>query len=182
MLRKDLSGTAAIEESGGYQYCWAGSEEIQYINNHSEATSPTAYERRAQRGDSCLCLKKGDEIIGYHWMAWSSACIFCGFGKGSEIVFFPLREDQVFTYDLYVYKAHRRSGAATAFRGLLWEMLKQKGIREIYTLIDPDNRIALKLNLGLGYKPVHMVYQFRIRQWAHTRYGPLDKEIHEMLT
>jgi len=174
MMRKTISVNVGVVVPDDFQYAWAGAKEIRFMDAHPEATSSTAYERRIQRGDSCLCLKKNGELVGYHWIAWRSGCLYCGFSSKHEITFLPLQQYQAFTYDLYVYEAYRGRGLGTLFRKLMLEVLRRKGIKEVLTLIDPENQVSLRLSLSFGYEPLCMAYSFRIRQWSTMLFGPQD--------
>jgi GNAT superfamily N-acetyltransferase len=162
----------------GLQSIWAGAREIEYMDKHPEATSPRAYARRAARGDMCLCLKQGEEIIGYQWVAKKSACLFCGFSSRYELLFFPLRADQVFMYDAYVYRARQRQGYGTLIRKLIYKEMQKQGVREQYALVALDNIPALKITLALGDEPWSMAYGIRIRNWSKMILGPRpDKQL-----
>lgn len=155
----------------GLRSVWAGAQEIEYMDKHPEATSRRAYARRAARGDSCLCLKRGEEIIAYQWVARKSACLFCGFGTGYELLFFPFRSDQVFMYDAYVYRAHQRQGYGTLLRKLIYKEMQKQGIREQYALVALNNIPALKITFALGDEPWCMAYGVRIRNWGRMILG-----------
>jgi GNAT superfamily N-acetyltransferase len=156
----------------GVQRVWAGAREIEYMDKHPEATAPGTYARRAARGDMCLCLKRGGELIGYQWVARRSACLFCGFGPGYELLFFPFRSDQVFMYDAYIYRAWQRQGYGTLIRKLIYKEMQQRGVREQYALVALDNIPALRITLDLGDEPWRMAYGVRIRNWGKMILGP----------
>lgn len=164
-LRRKYGPTEPVSLPEGLHSTWAGPEEIDYMDNHPEATSPSAYSRRAARGDLCLCLKRGNEVIGYRWAKRGSACVFCGFGPGYELLFFPLQPDQVFVYDAYVYSAHRGTNYNTTLRALMHRALQSEGVRESYALIAPENTTSLKVTLRAGSEPLCMAYGIRIRDW-----------------
>jgi GNAT superfamily N-acetyltransferase len=172
LLRKRLVSADAVSTPPGHRWVWAGESEISEIDRHPEATSPTAYPRRFKRGDSCLCLMAGDEIVGYRWIARHRCCLYCGFDPRYELRFLPLKPDQAFVYDLYVYEKHRRHGYAALICRYMYEYLRQEGVAEAFSLIDPDNHPVIGLNLRLGVEPVRMAYGFRIRQWSAMLLGP----------
>jgi Acetyltransferase (GNAT) family len=156
----------------GLQGVWAGTQEIEYMDKHPEATSPSAYAKRAARGDMCYCLKRGEELIGYQWVARRSACLYCGFGPGYELLFFPLRSDQAFMYDSYVYRAQQRRGYGTLIRKLVYKEMQRLGIQESYALVALDNVPAMKITLELGDEPWCMAFGVRIRNWSKMMLGP----------
>lgn len=174
LLRKNISEIEDAELPAGFESGWAGPTEIRFLNAHKEATSTGAYEKRAARGDSCVCLKKANEVIAYQWIAWRSGCLFCGFRAGYEILFLPLKAHQVFAYDTFVYSAHRRRGMIMLLRKRLLKELKERGITEIFGLVDPENVNALKSILSFGYEPLRMAYGVRIRQWGKVILGPAN--------
>lgn len=176
LLRRQYDGAGHTLLPDDFQSVWAGPSEIAYMDQHPEATSRSAYARRAARGDLCLCLKRGEEVIGYRWATRKSACVFCGFGPGYELLFFPLQAHQVFVYDSYVYRVHRGRGFSTLIRNLFQESAYREGIRESYSLIAPENTRSLKLTLLGGSAPLCMAYGFRVRNWGKMILGPSPDE------
>jgi GNAT superfamily N-acetyltransferase len=156
----------------GLQCVWAGPVEIENMDKHPEATSRGAYARRAARGDTCFCLKRGEELIAYQWVATGSACLYCGFGPRYELLFFPLRPDQVFMYDSYTYSAHRRQGYGTLLRERLHKTMERQGVREAYGLVAPENTPSISVTLKSEYEPLCMAYGIRIRNWSKMFFGP----------
>lgn len=165
-----------------YRWIWAGAEEIAYIDRHPEATSSTAYNARATRGDRCLCIMLGAEVVGYQWVTRRNGCIMCGFGPRMEIQLFPLTPHQAFAYDLYTYRNHRVHGIGTLLKRLLYRSMKEEGVTEVLAIVAPDNYPALRLQLRLGARPDRMVYSYRIRRWSRTFLGPeKDEQILEWM-
>lgn len=154
------------------QGVWAGAQEIEYMDKHPEATSPGAYARRVARGDICYCLKRGEELIGYQWVARRSACLYCGFGPRYELLFFPLQPHQVFMYDSYVYRAWQRRGYGTLIRKLVYKEMQRMGIRESFALVALDNVPAMRITLALGDEPWCLAVGIRIRNWSKMLLGP----------
>jgi ribosomal protein S18 acetylase RimI-like enzyme len=177
MLRRSLSASECAVLPEGHAWIWAGPDELKFIDGHPEATSRSAYDRRQARGDSCLCLMKGGELVGYRWIAWHTGCLYCGFGPGQEVTFLPLRKNQAFLYDLYIYKAHRERGYGTLLLELTFKALAGRGIDEVFALVDPDNHAVIRLDQRLGFEAVRMAYAFRIRQWRTMLYGPRDEQM-----
>ena len=155
-----------------YTWTWAGPEEIDFLDRHPEATSRTAYARRAARGDRCLCIKQGTDIVGYRWYKLNTGCVLCGFSPKMEITLFPLRPGQAFCYDLFTYQKYRGRGVATMLMRLLFQALREEGIEEVFGLVSPVNHAALRMHLRLGAQPQRMVYNYRIRSWSKTFLGP----------
>lgn len=155
-----------------YTWIWAGPEEIEFVDKHPEATSPTAYPRRAARGDRCLCLKKGSEVVSHIWVAGGTCCSLCGFGPKMEITFLPLKPGQAFSYDLFTYSAHRGRRLAILLIELMFQALRNESIKEVLSLVSLDNKPSLRLHLRLSAKPLHMTYGYRIRGWSRTFFGP----------
>jgi ribosomal protein S18 acetylase RimI-like enzyme len=176
LIHKKLSETEPVTLPAGHSWVWAGPEEIESIDRHPEATSRSAYKRRAARGDLCLCLKNGKEIVGYRWIAFHSGCLYCGFGPRQELRFLPLGPNQAFQYDLYIYEKHRRHGYGVLLNRRMAEALRQKSIDEAFALVDPDNHAVIRLNLRLGYQAVCLVHSFRIRQWNVAILGPKEEQ------
>ena len=172
LLMTSISDCGSISVPEPYSWTWAGPEEINYLDRHPEATSPTAYARRAARGDRCLCIKQGGEIVGYRWFKLGTGCVLCGFGPDMEITLFPLKPEQAFSYDLYTYRKYRGQGVATLLNNLLYQALREEGIKEVLALVSPTNHAALRLNLRLGAQPQRLVYSYRIRSWSKTFLGP----------
>ena len=172
LLRKALMPAERFVLPKGLQGVLAGPTDLAWIDAHPEATSRSAYQRRYARGDSCVCLKKGSEIVAYRWIVRSAACLFCGFGSRNEIRFLPLKPNQAFLYDLYVYKAHRRYGYGTLLCQVMFEIMKDKGIDEVFCIADPGNDTIIRVELRLGFEAVRIAYGVRIRQWSAMLFGP----------
>jgi GNAT superfamily N-acetyltransferase len=172
LLKTVIGDSAPISVPEPYTWTWAGSEEIDFMDRHPEATSPTAYPRRAARGDRCLCIKQGGEIVGYRWLKLHTGCILCGFGPKMEITPFSLKQDQAFAYDLFTYQKYRGLGVATMLMKLLYYELRKQGVNEVLFCVSPDNHASLRLQMRFGAQPQRMVYSYRIRSWSKTFLGP----------
>ena len=166
MFRRFYGQMDDIPTLEGLAGVWASVKDVDFIDKHREATSRGANTRRRSRGDRCMCLKRGDEVLGYQWVTQGSACLFCGFDPGYELLFFPLKPHQVFTYDSYVYNVHRRKGYGTAIRRMLHEALQREGIREAYSLVAPENAPSISITLQSKFEPWRMAYGIRIRDWS----------------
>jgi len=172
LLKTSIGDSGPISVPEPYSWTWAGPEEIKLLDRHPEATSPTAYARRAARGDRCLCIKQGSEVVGYRWFKLGTGCILCGFGPDMEITLFPLKPGQAFSYDLFIYRKYRGQGIATLLNNLLYHVLREEDIKEVLALVSPANHAALRLNLRLGAQPQRLVYTYRIRGWSKVFLGP----------
>jgi len=156
----------------GVQSEWAGPKEIEYIDKHPEAPAPGTSARRVARGDMCMCLKRGEEVIGYQWVTRRSACLFCGFSPKYELLFFPLQSHQMFTYDSYTYAAYRRKGYGTVIRRTLHKAMRDAGVQEAYSLVAPENTASISITLQSRFQPWCMAYGFRVRGWSKMILGP----------
>jgi ribosomal protein S18 acetylase RimI-like enzyme len=172
LLKTSIGDSGPVKLPEPYTWTWAGPDEIDFLDRHPEATSPTAYARRAARGDRCLCIKQGPEVVCYRWVTLRNGCALCGFGPNMEFTFFPLKPGQAFTYDLFTYRKYRGRGIATMLNNLLYHILRKEGITEVFGLVSPVNRAALRVHLRLGAQPQRMVYNYRIRSWSKTFLGP----------
>jgi len=162
----------------GIDGAWANADDIEFIDQHPEATSRGANGRRIARGDRCWCLKRGSEVLGYQWITQRAGCLFCGFDPGYELLFFSLQPHQVFTYDSYVYGVHRRKGYGTVIRRMLHGALKQEGIREAYSVVMPENTPSINITLQTRFEPWRMAYGIRIRDWGRMILGAeLDPQL-----
>jgi ribosomal protein S18 acetylase RimI-like enzyme len=155
-----------------YTWTWAGPEEIDFLARHPEATSRGAYARRAARGDRCLCIKQGAEIVGYRWFKLNTGCVFCGFGPKREIIPFSLKPGQAYSFDLFTYQKYRGRGVATMLMKILFQVLREAGVKEVLSLVAPTNHASLRLQMRFGAQPQRMVYNYRIRSWSKTFLGP----------
>jgi len=172
LLKTSIADVGPVNLPAPYQWTWAGPQEIDFIDRHPEATSPTAYARRAARGDRCLCIKQGSDIVGYRWVTLANGCVLCGFGPKMEFTLFPLYPGQAFTYDLFTYQKYRGRGIATTLIKLIYRALREEGINVVFSLVSPVNHPALRLHLRCGAQPQRMMYNYRIRSWSKTLLGP----------
>ncbi len=172
LMRKDL-GEARQPSAlpGDLEFQEAGAEDLDAILHHPEAVPEEVYRSRLAAGDRCYCLKRSGAIVGYSWVRGGSCCVFCGFEKGID--FLPLEAHRRFSYDLYVYEDHRRSGLGTVIYGQLLWALRGQGAREAYSLVMPDNPASLKVHFSLGYEADHLVHGYRLGPWVWTH---LDRD------
>lgn len=171
LLKTPIGDSGPVSLPEPYTWTWADSEEIGFLDRHPEASSPTAYARRAARGDRCLCIKQGGEIVGYRWFKLGTGCILCGFGQRMEITPFPLKPSQAYSYDLFTYQKYRGRGVATMLMNTLFQVLREEGITEVLSLVSPANHASLRLQMRFGAQPQRMVYSYRIRSWSKTFLG-----------
>jgi GNAT superfamily N-acetyltransferase len=164
------SGPVSLPEP--YTWTWAGPEEIDFLARHPEATSRGAYARRAARGDRCLCIKQGGDILGYRWFKLDTGCILCGFGPKREIIPFSLKPGQAYSFDLFTYQKYRGQGVATMLMKILFQVLREAGVKEVLSLVAPTNHASLRLQMRFGAQPQRMMYNYRIRSWSKTFLGP----------
>ena len=182
LFRRSLASLEPVAPPEGVRWSLAGPNEIAWINAHPEATSRSAYRRRYERGDICVCLKNGSEIVAYRWIVRSAACQFCGFGLDYEIRFLPLSSKQAFLYDLYVYQAHRRFGYGTLLCRIIFRILKEKGVDEVFCLAEPGNERIVSVNLRLGFEAVRIAYGVRIWRLGAMFFGPLrDRQLEQWI-
>ena len=171
LLKTSIGDSRAIELPEPYQWTWAGPEEIDFLDRHPEATSPTAYVRRAARGDRCLCIKHGPDVMAYRWVTLCNACALCGSGPNMEFTLFPLKPGQAFVYDLFTYQKYRGRGVATTLIKLLFHFLREEGIKEIFALVSPNNHPSLRMHMRFGAQPQRLIYNYRIRNWSKSFSG-----------
>ena len=182
LLKTSIADSGSITVPEPYRWIWAGPEEIAYIDRHPEATSPTAYTRRAARGDRCLCIMQGADVVGYQWVTRRNGCVMCGFSPKMEIILFPLAPDQAFSYDVYTYRNYRGRGVGTMLKKLLYQSMREEGAKEVLALVAPHNHASLRLQLRLGARPDRMVYSYRIRGWNKTFLGQAeDRQLTEWM-
>jgi len=172
LFRKTLDNAPPVSLPVPYRWKWASVEEIAFMDKHPEADMPTAYPRRAAYGDRCLCLMKGEELVGYQWISFRSGCTWCDPRPSWEIPFLPLKSTQAFVYDLYAYKPFRGQGLGKLIRRLSFQVLKEQGIEEVFSLVRFDNAIALKVRIRTGEEPERTVNYYRIRGWSKVFLGP----------
>lgn len=172
LLKTRVGESAPVSLPEPYTWTWAGPEEIDFLARHPEATSRSAYARRAARGDRCLCIKRDTEIVGYRWFKLDTGCVLCGFGPKREIIPFSLKPGQAYSFDLFTYQKHRGRGVATMLMRLLLQFLREDGVKEVFSLVAPTNHASLRLQTRFGAEPQRMVYNYRIRGWSRTFLGP----------
>lgn len=172
LFKTSVANAPAVGLSQPYEWTWAGPDEIEFMDRHPEASSSSAYARRAARGDKCLCVKIGSEVVAYRWVGFRSVCILCGFGPGMEIEVFRLKPEQAFCFDLYTYQKHRRFGIADILNRIMYRQLRENGIKEVFSFVSPVNIPAVRTQLKLGAEPHRMAYSYRIRGWSRTFLGP----------
>jgi GNAT superfamily N-acetyltransferase len=173
LFRKILDNVPPVSVPEPYRWKWASVEEIAFMDKNPEADMPTAYPRRAAYGDRCLCLMKGEELVGYQWISFRSGCTWCDPLPSWEIPFLPLKATQAFGYDLYVYKQFRGQSLGILIRRLCLRILKEQGIEEVFSLVRFNNVISLKLRIRTGEEPERTVNYYRIRTWKKVFLGPL---------
>jgi len=90
-----------------------------------------------------------------------------------EIPLFPLRPGQAYSYDLFTYRKYRGRGIATMLKKLLYQALREEGINEVLSLVSLDNHASLRPQMRFGAQPQRLVYNYRVRSWSRTFFGPV---------
>lgn len=171
LFRKTLSTGVGIETPATHTFEIASQKDMHFISQHPEALGPPGvYQIRLAKGHLCYCFKHGDEVISYIWLASKSCFHLCGL-KG-EFSFFPLNEDQLLTYDLYVYNKYRGSRIGKKTIEFLAHTASKTGlISELYGLIMHYNTKSLQIHLDLGYQPETLIYGYRVGALSKVIYG-----------
>jgi GNAT superfamily N-acetyltransferase len=171
LTAKPLANATPTPVPQPYRHKWAGPEDVAIMNAHPEADQPGAYPRRVARGDRCVCLLNGDELVGYQWMAFESARASCEDLPPWEILFLPLTAKNVYLYDLYVYKKHRGKGLGPLIRALAFAELRALGYQAALAIVDVHNEPALRVRLRTGEELLQIMYCYHIGKWKRCFFG-----------
>jgi hypothetical protein len=96
LLKTPVGESGPVNLPEPYTWTWAGPEEIDFLARHPEATSRSAYARRAARGDRCLCIKQGADIVGYRWFKLTPAASCAGLGQRGRSRLFRSSQTSIF--------------------------------------------------------------------------------------
>jgi ribosomal protein S18 acetylase RimI-like enzyme len=95
-------------------------------------------------GDTCLGMKKQDEIAAFAWFS-SNEC--------RDICYpFKMKENEAYLYDLYVLKSFRRKNLATILNYKRYEILKGSGRTNYYSIVERSNIPSFRLKQKMGGK------------------------------
>jgi len=170
LLVKRLNGEISEYKPDNLEFKWAGDDELEYIGSHVEARNRHVYQNRLENDHRCFCMLDNNEVIGFNWFAFHKCCHLCG--SGYEFEFYPLRQDQAFTYDFYIYNRYRGQKFGKLLKKQLLLQLLKDNVCEVFTLVEPSNEISMKVHLSLDYRPVCMVYSYRFMSWRRSFLNP----------
>jgi len=148
---------------------WCTDRELLEIFRHPEARSRHVYKARLAAGHQCFFIRNNDHIASYAWAAFDAFA-----GSRNQIRFGSLQTREVFCYDLYTYRAQRRHGFGRRAGNAFMHALKARGLKTGYGLIDVENIASMKLHIEVGWRPVRVVYAYRIGSCVRVIMGPDD--------
>ncbi|MBC2717014.1 MAG: hypothetical protein HF978_17050 [Desulfobacteraceae bacterium] len=134
---------AQPEEFENFKISFWGPEEIKAMALiRGRKFSEEDLLKRLNKGQKCLGLKKGSEIIAFTW---------CNF---KELTFkwhrTPLNKNEVFMFDAYTLVDYRGKGIAPFLRYHCYKELEKLGMSNLYSYTDyfntPAGKFKLKLN------------------------------------
>ncbi len=166
---KELGAETCPRDVQGVSFGLAEPEDLEVIKNHPEGLSNRVYSRRIRNGDQCYCLKRNGEVVCYNWVRFTTCCVFCG--RKVSFNFMPLLPGQAFVYDLYTYEQYRGEGLGSYMKECLVYELCSKGIKEMWSIVEPGNSASIRIHIRLGSKMHALVYGFGLFNWTKTFFG-----------
>lgn len=129
----------------GFEFCVLGASELQLISQHPERAgyvSAGFVLNCLARGDTCLAIRRGGEIVAFGW--YSITHNHSPHWPG------PLGADEAYLYDMYVFKAWRGHELAPALRLHGYRSLAALGRSRFYSITECRNNASLRFKRKLG--------------------------------
>lgn len=164
LLKADLQEIDYPELADDQQVSLVSHDSVAELANQPGGLNEEVYRRRLERGDLCYLLKVDDEPASYTWISLVNCAAYNGFDQ--EINFWTLNELQSYNYDLYTYKPYRKLGYGSILGDHMRADLFQRGRREIYAGIEPDNHRSLRIHLRSNYRLAAVVTNLRLMNWS----------------
>ena len=115
-------------------------------------------QERLARGDLCLVAWSNGKVVGFTWA--------CTDRFLNQLYRFEFREDEAYLYDAYTSTECRGRGLAGYLRCRMYEVLAEKGRRNLFSISDRFNKPALRFKLKLGAQIVDSCFAVNFfRRW-----------------
>lgn len=147
-MLEQLPPSAALHDvalPAGFDFGVLGADELQRVSQHPERAgyvSAGFVLNCLARGDVCLCVRRGEEIVA---LAWHSLTL-------NHSPHWPgaLGADEAYLYDMYVFEAWRGHELAPALRLHSYQVLAALGRSRFYSITECHNRASLRFKRKLG--------------------------------
>ena len=103
---------------------------------------------RIADGDVCWVARIGGEVVYQMWVSIGSTYSY------TLDRHFPLAATDVVEYGAYTVPAHRGRNIHSAVVSHVLAVLRERGMKRIVSVMEPDNEIALRMPRKLGLKTV----------------------------
>lgn len=117
---------------------------------------PARYLERFHRGDKTLLALDGTSVAGFIWFSDKNS-----YEEQTKIQF-PLPENSLYIYDIYVNPQQRGRGIPGQLYVVLCEWMALNTKDSMVAFIAYDNDISLRLHRKLGFVPLSKVYYLSI--------------------
>ncbi|MES2123339.1 MAG: GNAT family N-acetyltransferase [Gemmatimonadota bacterium] len=135
----------------GFTFAEFGEREIDEIaafrEYGDEVTGPAPLEN-LRRGDRCLGIRRGDEIVAFSW--------FSLIGSKSELYASPLGPNEAYLFNIYVKPSIRGQNLAVKLRHHSYEVLREAGRTRFYSLTQASNKASWRFKQKLGAEKVFL--------------------------
>jgi hypothetical protein len=115
-------------------------------------------KRKLKKGNICLGVKHGDELVAYSWYSLSKSNI-----KGKKT---KLENNEAYLFDMYTMPSYRGNGIAPYLRYQAYRELKKLGRKKLYSYTDYFNTPAMRFKEKLNAKKTELCLKLSFRRWS----------------
>jgi ribosomal protein S18 acetylase RimI-like enzyme len=138
-----------VQLPDGFEISVFGQEEIAVIATHPERAKYVGEGyvlNNFRRGDTCLGVKHNGTIAGFSWFSLTAL--------DSNWYSAPLKANEAYMYDAYVFEGFRRKNLALALRHRSYAMLQEQRRNVCYSLTACSNIASVSFKKRLGAQKI----------------------------
>jgi len=112
----------------------------------------------------CLIALKDKQLASYVWFASEV-------DPSVHLLYLPLAQDEGYSFDVYTLPAFRRQGVQSALHLRMFQLLRERGYRRVFTLVEVDNYASLRMDSKL-YQVIGRLIRIKVFRLIYFRYHP----------
>ncbi|WP_435622555.1 GNAT family N-acetyltransferase [Flagellimonas sp.] len=130
------------DESDGYSVSFFDQNDVEYIIDNIKGLHFTQTEHYFDENQWCIGVKKNNEIAAYMLVQFSDFDF-----RGRTI---PINSNEAYLNQMYTFEAFRGKNIAPYLRFQCYEMLREKGILNIYSITEYLNKSSKRFKRKLN--------------------------------
>lgn len=139
-----------------YETVFLAIEDMKIIGNiEGRKAREETFRNRLKKGNKCLAVKKGDEIVAYSW------CNLDVFDHPPERGF-KLNANEAYLFDAYTLREYRGHSIAPFMRHSCYQELSKSGRNTLYSYSDYFNAPAIRFKTKLNARRLRLCLYIRL--------------------